>query len=231
MLKIIQLLPIIGIIFPKLNYKTKKKLISIPIGLIISILIFFIISFFYYTFNSSLGEYQYRYNIIILGNKIILGIDGLNLSLLLIVGIIMPILIFLNEKGQNNIISERNNIINSSLIYLVEKEIIRLMLVIEMILISVFLVLDIFYFFICFEILLIPMFLLIGKFGSKTNKIEAAYRFIIYTMIGSLLMLLTLIIIYYKLGSTSLELINYKISKLLLNNNFNENEIFLFKIL
>ena len=37
-----------------------------------------------------------------------------------------------------------------------------------------------------FEFILIPMFLIIGKFGSRVNKIEAAYRFIIYTYVSQL---------------------------------------------
>lgn len=211
MLKSLILLPLLGLIFPKIEYKNKE----IPLGLITSILILYFINYLYLTINNNIGDYQYRELIEIFGNKIILGLDGLNISLLLIIGIIFPIVILLNNSTVN---TPSYNELEKTSLKSTEKEIIRIILVIEMILLLVFLVLDILYFFIFFEIILIPMFILVGKFGSKTNRIEAAFRFLIYTMIGSLMMFLAIIFLYYKFGTTSLEILNYKISNLFINN-------------
>lgn len=219
MLKILISLPLIGIMIPQINFKYKDKRKSISIGLLISIFILFFILFLYFFLNNNLTDFQFRESINILGINIILGIDGITISLLLIIGIIMPIILFLKEKSYSipGTSFKRENI-----------EITRIVLILEMILISVFLVLDILYFFIFFEIILIPMFLLVGKFGSKTNRIEAAYRFLIYTMIGSLMMLISIIIIYYKLGTTSIEIINYKIVNQFINNFQSNNELIKF---
>ena len=88
----------------------------------------------------------------------------------------------------------------------------------ESMLLFLFSSLDIFFFFILFELLLIPMFLLIGKYGSKEKRKEAAYRLIGVSIMGSLLMLISIIIIYIKFGSTNNEIIMLKLNSL--NYNF-----------
>jgi len=54
------------------------------------------------------------------------------------------------------------------------------------------------------------MFILIGVFGSRVNKIEASYRFFLYTLIGSLILLLAIIILLSKYGTTNLEILQLK---------------------
>jgi len=67
---------------------------------------------------------------------------------------------------------------------------------------GVFLTLDLIPFYICFESSLIPMFLLIGTYGSnKERKINAAFSIMLTTLIGSLIMLLTILSIYSYIGS------------------------------
>ena len=70
---------------------------------------------------------------------------------------------------------------------------ITLILLIQMLSILVFLVLDILLFYISFEAILLPMFFLIGYFGSRDRKIEANYLFVLYTIFGSLFLLLSII--------------------------------------
>jgi len=65
-------------------------------------------------------------------------------------------------------------------------------------------VLDLLIFYITFELLLVPMYFLIFYFGSRNRKISALYYFIIYTILGSLFLLLGIILIYIELGSSSL---------------------------
>ena len=71
--------------------------------------------------------------------------------------------------------------------------------------IAVFSVLDLLLFYIFFESVLIPMFIIIGVWGSRERKIRAAYQFFLYTLFGSLLMLLAVLLIYFQAGTCSLE--------------------------
>src|SRR5689334_1480909 len=68
-------------------------------------------------------------------------------------------------------------------------------------LINLFLVTDILLLFIFFELVILPLFLLIGILGSRDRKIYAAYLLFIYTLLGSILALLSFIILYFNKGS------------------------------
>lgn len=72
-----------------------------------------------------------------------------------------------------------------------------------LLLIGVFSVMDIIGFYILFEAILIPMFLIIGIWGSREEKVKAAFYFFFYTLIGSLLMLLSIFKIYSLVGTTN----------------------------
>jgi proton-translocating NADH-quinone oxidoreductase chain M len=85
------------------------------------------------------------------------------------------------------------------------------LLLIELLLLLVFSVLDVFLFYIFFEAILIPMFVLIGIWGSRERKIRAVYLLFFYTLFGSLLMLVGLLYIYTLTGTLNLEyLLAYK---------------------
>jgi proton-translocating NADH-quinone oxidoreductase chain M len=85
------------------------------------------------------------------------------------------------------------------------KEYLISFLLLEFLLIQVFSVLDLLLFYIFFESVLMPMFLIIGIWGSRERKIRAAYQFFLYTLIGSVLMLLGILIIYFHAGTTDLQ--------------------------
>jgi NADH:ubiquinone oxidoreductase subunit 4 (subunit M) len=95
------------------------------------------------------------------------------------------------------------------------KEFLILLLLIELLLINVFTVLDLFFFYIFFESVLIPMFLMIGIWGARQRKIHAAYQFFFFTLLGSIIMLLGILFIYFKTGTTDIQVLMTKI--------FNEN--------
>jgi NADH-ubiquinone oxidoreductase chain 4 len=63
-------------------------------------------------------------------------------------------------------------------------------------------VLDLLLFYISFEAILIPMFFLIGYFGSRNKKLEANYLFFLYTLFGSLFLLLSIITLTIQTGTT-----------------------------
>jgi NADH:ubiquinone oxidoreductase subunit 4 (subunit M) len=81
----------------------------------------------------------------------------------------------------------------------------------EFFLIGVFCVLDLLLFYIFFESVLIPMFLIIGVWGSRERKIRAAYFFFLYTLLGSVLMLLSILYVYYQIGTTDYEIVRQEV--------------------
>ena len=74
----------------------------------------------------------------------------------------------------------------------------------EYLTLNVFMQLNILFFFIFFEAVLLPMVIIIGVFGSRSRRISAAYRFFFYTLVGSLITLSGIIIIYAEYGSLNL---------------------------
>lgn len=118
-----------------------------------------------------------------------IGIDGISLFFILLTTFLIILCILVSWESVNNYVKE----------YLLS------FLLLEFLLIQVFSVIDIFLFYIYFESVLIPMFLIIGIWGSRERKIRAAYQFFLYTLVGSLLMLISLILIYFKTGTTDLQ--------------------------
>jgi proton-translocating NADH-quinone oxidoreductase chain M len=82
------------------------------------------------------------------------------------------------------------------------KEYMIAFLVMETLLLIVFSILDLVLFYIFFESVLIPMFLIVGIWGSRERKVRAAYMLFLYTLIGSVLMLLAILLIYAIAGTT-----------------------------
>jgi len=77
-------------------------------------------------------------------------------------------------------------------------------LVLETLMVGMFCALDFIVFYVFFEGVLIPMFLIIGIWGHG-NRVYAAFKFFLYTLLGSVLMLLAIIAVYYQTGSTDIE--------------------------
>jgi NADH-quinone oxidoreductase subunit M len=85
------------------------------------------------------------------------------------------------------------------------KEYVFNLLLIELFLLVIFSVLDLMLFYIFFEAILVPMYLIIGIWGSRERKIRAVYLFFFYTLCSSLLMLIAILYIYNKVGTLNLE--------------------------
>jgi NADH-ubiquinone oxidoreductase chain 4 len=80
------------------------------------------------------------------------------------------------------------------------------MLLLEVLLLAVFLVLDIFLFYIFFESILPPLFLLIGLYGSD-NRVRASFYLFLYTLFGSLFLLLAILAISSLMGTTDFDVL------------------------
>jgi NADH:ubiquinone oxidoreductase subunit 4 (subunit M) len=65
------------------------------------------------------------------------------------------------------------------------------------------------FFYIFFEAILLPMFLLIGVWGSRQRKIHAAYQFFLYTLFGSLFMLIAILVIISQTGSSDFSILYF----------------------
>jgi len=82
------------------------------------------------------------------------------------------------------------------------------LIILDLLLLLVFSVLDLLLFYIFFEAILIPMYLIIGVWGSRERKIRAVYLFFFYTLFGSLCMLIGLIYIYSIVGTLNFEVLS-----------------------
>lgn len=118
-----------------------------------------------------------------------LALDGISIFFVLLTAFLIPVCILVSW-----------NSISYKL-----KEFLVLLLLIEFLLINVFATLDLFFFYIFFESVLIPMFIMIGVWGSRQRKIHAAYQFFFYTLLGSIIMLLGIIYIYLEFKTTSIQ--------------------------
>lgn len=118
------------------------------------------------------GPFIMRYNI---------GIDGISLWLVILTTFMMPIAVLSTYTAVEEKVKE----------YMI------CLLLLETGMLGAFISLDLFLFYIFWEVMLIPMYFMIGIWGGK-NKIYAAVKFFIYTMVGSLLMLVALIFLYFK---------------------------------
>ena len=201
MLKNISLIIILYII---LRFKINKIWIKEILNINLVIIIMYISFIYFIIYNSNNNEYQYREIYEVYYIKIITGIDGINLPLILITTIITPIILYIQEKYNK----EKEEGLGEKIIIL------------ELIIIILFIVLDIFYFYTLFECILIPMFIIILKFGSRYKKIEASYRFFIYTLIGSLLFLIGIIIINIKYGTTNNEILELHLNNEIFSSQF-----------
>jgi NADH:ubiquinone oxidoreductase subunit 4 (subunit M) len=124
--------------------------------------------------------------------------DGISLLFLGLSVLLIPICIIMSWKSITHL----------------KKEFLLSLFIILILLIGVFTVLNIIVFYVLFEAILIPMFLIIGLWGSREEKVKAAFYFFFYTLIGSLLMLISIFKLYTLVGTTNyLELINIEIPK------------------
>ena len=114
------------------------------------------------------------------------GIDGVSIIFILLTTLLIPVCILASWDS----------------IKIMRREFFISLLSIEILLVGVFTVLDLLGFYILFEGVLIPMFLIIGIWGAREQKITASYYFFFYTLIGSVLMLLSIFYIYYITGTT-----------------------------
>lgn len=115
------------------------------------------------------------------------GIDGISLFMVLLTTLLIPICILASFHSITTRV----------------KEFMAAFLILESFVIGVFASLDLVLFYIFFEGVLIPMYLIIGIWGGA-NRIYASYKFFLYTLLGSVLLLLAVLYLYHALGTTDI---------------------------
>jgi NADH-quinone oxidoreductase subunit M len=140
-------------------------------------------------FDASLSAYQFveqRAWMPTLGVSYHLGVDGISLLLVLLTTFLMPLVLLSSWHS-----IERR-----------WKEFAITMLLLETGMLGVFVALDLFLFYVFWEAMLIPMYLIIGIWGGP-NRVYAAVKFILYTLAGSLLMLVAILALYFLHGAAT----------------------------
>ena len=144
-------------------------------------------------FDSSSSTYQFtaEYNQLSYLHMHI-GVDGLSLYFVLLTTFTLPICVLASwDNVKHNI-----------------KSFMIAFLVLESLLVAVFVVLDLLLFYVFFESVLIPLFIIIGVWGASADRVRASFLLFLYTLLGSLFMLLAFLVIFYHVGSSDFEVIS-----------------------
>jgi len=185
------LLPLIGALFilisrssDKSNYQNSKY-----VALFVSFANFFVSIYLWYIFDPNTSDFQFVENRLWIEGFINykVGIDGISILFIVLTTLITPLCIVSVNKS-----------INTKL-----KEFLIAILVMESLMIGVFCSLDLVIFYLFFEGGLIPMFLIIGIWGGS-RRVYSAFKFFLFTLLGSVLMLVAIISIYWITGTTDI---------------------------
>ena len=173
-------LPLLGALFIFLS-KSQNNQNAIYISIFTSLVNFFLALFLWYSFDNSFVGFQFieEKNWISGFIKFKLGVDGISVLFIILTAFITPICII------SCIISVKSRL----------KEFLIAILVLETFMIGVFCSLDLVIFYLFFEAGLIPMFLIIGIWGGP-RRVYSAFKFFLYTLLGSVLMLVAIIAIF-----------------------------------
>ena len=202
-LSILTFLPLLGVVFiiiGKLinteNYEKISKVIALTISSAVFIASLFLILYF----DKSSTDFQFFERTEIMKGLFTyqMGIDGISILFILLTTFLTPVCILASW----NSINDRIDYYMSSF------------LILETLMIGTFCSLDIVMFYIFFESVLIPMFIIIGIWGGE-RRVYSAFKFFLYTLLGSILMLAAIIFIILISGTTELPLIyeNLNINK------------------
>ena len=181
-------LPLLGALFILLPWTTEKASRWIALGA--STIVFFLSVLMMASYDTGSADMQFVEKEVwfpALGLTYHLGVDGISVYFVLLSTFLTPICLI-------------------SCWHSIEKRVKEYMvafLILETFMIGTFCALDSVLFYTFFEGVLIPMFIIIGVWGGK-NRVYAAYKFFLYTLLGSVLMLVALLALYYQTGTTDI---------------------------
>jgi len=186
-------IPLLGAVilcfFPSWNIRLIRNF-----AFIVSLIVFVLSFFLWLNFDSSTSKFQFVSIVSWLPSLNLyfsLGIDGISLFFILLTTFLVPICFLVAWTSVTKYVKE----------YCIA------FLILETCVLAVFCVLDLLVFYIFFESVLIPMFIIIGIWGSRERKIRAAYQFFLTTLLGSVLMLLAILLILFQTGTTDFQIL------------------------
>jgi NADH-quinone oxidoreductase subunit M len=185
-LPVILALPLLGAIFVMLTPRGEGS-IARGVGLVVSSVTFLMSLLVLRYFDDKEAGYQLVTDAVwvsSLGIHMKLGIDGISLWLVLLTTFLTPLTLLAATKSIEKHV----------------REFVAAFLVLETGMLGAFVSLDLFVFYVFWEVMLIPMYLMIGIWGGQ-RRLYASIKFVIYTMVGSLLMLVAIFYLYVQHGA------------------------------
>ena len=182
------LLPILGSLFIFFSKsKSNTNVTSKYLALFVSLGNFILSLYLWYLFDATTSDFQFLEERSWIKGFINykVGIDGISILFIILTTFITPLCVI----SVNNTIKNRL------------KDFLIAILIMESLMIGVFCSLDLVVFYLFFECGLIPMFLIIGIWGGE-RRVYSAFKFFLYTLLGSVLMLVAIISIYWMTGTT-----------------------------
>ncbi len=179
MLSVLVALPAAGAVVVALLPSRRRELI-LPVSVLVSLLPLGMAGYILWAFEADDAGFQFSERVVWFAPWDVawsVGVDGISLFLVALTGLLFPLSLLASASITTNV-----------KMYMVS------MLILETGLLGVFLALDLVLFFVFFEITLIPMYLLIGMWGSQ-NRVYAAVKFVLYTALGSAFMLAGIIVL------------------------------------
>lgn len=179
-------------VFFNFNENLAKK-----IGLFVSVVTFFVSLLFWVFFNNATASFQFLSTIpwvSFFNVTLTFGIDGISLFFILLTTFLVPLCLVFSWN-------------TSYAFKLCSKNYFAAFLLIEAFILIVFTTLDLFIFYVFFEAVLIPMFIIIGFWGSRDRKSRASFFLFLYTVLGSLFILVGILFIFFTTGTTNLLLL------------------------
>lgn len=188
-LSIITFLPLLGVVFILMTKGENADRNARNAALWVTVFTFFASLILWFNFDKTTAEFQFVEKTSWLGDNINyhMGVDGISILFVMLTTFIMPFVIL---AGWNSIKTR-------------VKEYLIAFLILETLMIGVFCALDLVLFYLFFEGGLIPMFLIIGVWGGA-RRVYASYKLFLYTLLGSVLMLLAMLYMYFQAGTTDI---------------------------
>jgi NADH-quinone oxidoreductase subunit M len=192
LLTVVTFLPIIGALFILMIRGQEQEVArnAKSVALLTSGVTFLVSLAIYFNFDATTANFQFVEKVAwmpSLGINYHMGVDGISVWFVLLATFLTPLCILSSWDAVQKRV----------------KEYMLAFMILETMMIGMFCALDMVLFYIFFEAVLIPMFLIIGVWGG-TNRVYAAFKFFLYTLAGSVLLLLAILSIYFSQGTTDI---------------------------
>ncbi len=199
LLTIVTFLPLVGalmILFVTMGdedgeFELAKRNVR-NVALFTTVVTFLISLLIWIEFDNSVAGFQMEENVEWIGPFMSyhLGVDGISMLFVILTTFLMPFAILASWQSITKNVKQ----------YMIA------FLILETFMIGVFVALDIMVFYVFFEAGLIPMFIIIGVWGGK-HRVYASFKFFLYTLLGSVLMLLAIMAMYWNAGTTDISVL------------------------